>query len=81
MPIFYFDVMIDGVVVKDEVGMNLSDVGAARDECLTAAREETVKRFADGRGILNGAFLISEGAGGDPLLIVPFEAALLHPKG
>ena len=80
MPKFYFDVMINGTLIKDEAGMVLPDVEAARDECLTAAREDTVRRLVDGGGMLNGAFLITEGAGGDPLLTVPFEATLLHPK-
>ncbi|MEO8667779.1 MAG: hypothetical protein ABI399_04630 [Bauldia sp.] len=68
--------MIDGIVVRDDKGMDLPDLAAARKEALSAARKETVQRLADGRGLLNGAFLITAGAGGDPLLTVPFEAAL-----
>ena len=75
MPIFFFDVIIDGVVTKDEKGMELPDLEAARQEALTAARRETASRLANGAGLLNGAFLITAGAGGDSLLTVPFEAS------
>jgi hypothetical protein len=78
---FFFDVILDGVIVRDETGMELPDLEAAREECLTAAREATVKRLLEGGGVRNGAFLITEGAGGDPLLIVPFEASLVAPQG
>lgn len=77
MPHYFFDVIIDGVVVKDAKGMELPDLDAAREEALKAARKDTVDRLANGGGLLNGAFLITAGAGGDPLLTVPFEEALV----
>ena len=77
---FFFDVMLDGVIVRDERGMELPDLEAACEEAVKAAREATVNRLASGGGLLNGAFLITAGAGGDPLATVPFEAALFTPK-
>jgi uncharacterized protein DUF6894 len=74
---FFFDVIIDGVVTKDEKGTELPDLEAARQEALSAARQETASRLAKGAGLLNVAFLITAGAGGDALLTVPFETSLV----
>jgi hypothetical protein len=77
---FFFDVMLDGVLSRDEKGMELPDLEAAYEEAVKAVRVATVERLATGGGLLNGAFLITDGAGGDPLATVPFEAALFNSK-
>ena len=49
MPLFFIDTHDDALVVRDEVGMELSDVGAARSAALTSLPEMAADAPPDGQ--------------------------------
>lgn len=76
MATFYFDLHECGFVVEDEVGRELSGLGAARDQALEAARDLMSAEVRKGRLCLSCHIEIRD-ASGEVLHTFRFEDALV----
>ncbi|MGA7808384.1 DUF6894 family protein [Bradyrhizobium sp.] len=71
---FYFHIRTGDGLIVDQVGTDLQDAGAAKQEALLAARDIVADAIRSGHDIPE-AFVIADGAGRE-LETVPFAAVL-----
>jgi hypothetical protein len=80
MPIFYFHVQSpDGEITKDDEGIELDDVAAARDEALHAARDLLADAASRGLDVRKKSFVVTN-AEGEQIASLDFGEALQEPS-
>ena len=72
---YFFDFSECGRLFADEEGVELADLGAARDRAIQAARDVMCGEIRDGRLCLSCCINVHD-AEGRLLLVVPFRDAI-----
>jgi hypothetical protein len=78
MALFYFHIQEGDCLVKDDEGVELSDLTEARAEAIEAAREILAEAIRSGEEFVDKAFVIADERGRH-LVSIPMRDAL--PKG
>ena len=60
---YYFHVRRDGQLIRDEEGVDLSDISAAKQEALKGARELLADAIKTGRRTVPDALVVTDEAG------------------
>ena len=75
MPRYFFHVKHDAATMLDREGIELDDLGAARNEATTLARESMSERIRDGLPPDGRAFVVTDEEG-RTVLTFPFMDAI-----
>ncbi|MDB5697861.1 MAG: hypothetical protein JWN69_665 [Alphaproteobacteria bacterium] len=73
MPRYFFH-LFDDIVLRDEEGIELPDIEAARSEAVRAARDIACQEVQNGKLSLHHRIEV-EDEQGRPILTLPFKAA------